>query len=110
MLNYTKIFFLINYEVRLVEIMGSRFAYPNCSDQPNQVKWSNSFLNFILLSTENTHFQLDNFGRKRPGEKIYLPKTKEDDPFDAQELGKGFVRFQLFSKHMVEEHKGVQCK
>lgn len=51
-----------------------------------------------------------NFWRKGPGEKVYLPKTKEDDPFDAQELGKGFVRFQLFSKHMVEEHKRVQCK
>jgi len=42
--------------------------------------------------------------------RAYLPEAEKDDSFDAQELGERFVRRQLFSKHMIENHQRIQSQ
>lgn len=44
------------------------------------------------------------------GSETYLPEAEEDNPFDAQELGKRLVRFQLLCKHMVKGHERIQSQ
>lgn len=42
--------------------------------------------------------------------KLYLPKAEEDNSFDAQELCKRLMRFQLFCKDMIKYHQRIQSQ